>query len=160
MGAGDRSGIYVAGSSRELDRATHVIKRLREFGVAVIHDWPSLIASVGEANPVSASQAIKRDWATDCLSAVTSAAAFLFLLPRGDENKGAWVELGAAITHSVPIILSDPHRQAGTSIFTAYGTALDGDDTASSLAVSIAYGADLGALFMARHCIGSYGVTR
>jgi nucleoside 2-deoxyribosyltransferase len=120
--------VYVAGSSGQIERAKSAIAALRERGHIVTHDWPVLVERVGSANPPDASSADRTDWATDDLKGVHDADVFWLLMPSTD-GFGAAVELGYALAHGRPVVVSGgtPSR----SIFTELATWMfDRDDQA------------------------------
>ncbi len=87
--------IYVAASSREMDRASvafELVKACPDLELA--HDWIAQIKAVGAANPPAANY-LRRQWALKDLEAVKAAPIFWFLLPT-TETVGAWCELTAA----------------------------------------------------------------
>lgn len=90
--------IYVAASSREIDRAKAIIKKLRDNGIAVTSTWPEQILNVGEANPADASTEQRALLAATCLREVADANIFWYLYPpKGVPTSGAHTEYGFAL---------------------------------------------------------------
>jgi nucleoside 2-deoxyribosyltransferase len=119
--------IYVAASSDQLERAKAAIEALQANGHVVTHDWTIAVEEHGTANPRDATVEQRAAWATDDLTGVHD-ADILWLLMPGQGGFGAAVELGYALAHGRPIVVSggDPMR----SIFTAFATVYDRDDQA------------------------------
>jgi hypothetical protein len=118
--------VYVAGSSKQLDRVKHWMDKLQAAGHTVTHDWPSLIEAVGSANPPDATRDECWDWAIDDLKGVRDAEVLWFLVPE-TEGAGAWVELGYALARQIPVVCSGVWSR---SIFTSMTTCYDRDDLA------------------------------
>jgi hypothetical protein len=118
--------VYVAASSLQMDRAKAAMTQLIEAGHAIAHDWPGIIEARGEANPADASNDERWDWAIDDLAGVKSADCVWFLVPD-TEGAGAFVELGYALAHDIPVICSGVWSR---SIFTAMAVCYDRDDQA------------------------------
>jgi hypothetical protein len=96
--------IYVAGASSEIETARGWMKRLREAGFEVTVDWPTMIdQGGGVANDLPGEAARKAAW-TD-LRGVSDAEIFWMLVPEV-ETKGAWIELGYALSESVVVFMS------------------------------------------------------
>lgn len=119
--------VYVAGSSAQLERVRDAMDALIERGHTVTHDWAHLVEEVGEANPLDATDHERITWARDDLRGVNSADVLWLLMPT-TEGFGAAVELGYALAHNIPVIVSGgiPKR----SIFTVFGRCYDRDDQA------------------------------
>jgi hypothetical protein len=120
--------IYVAASSKELDRAKWAINELRALGHTVTHDWPAEVEKVGSANPTDATIDEAASWSIEDLDGVDDAEVLWLLVPEAD-GFGAGVELGYAIclrdrTFDAPpihIVCSGPYLR---SIFTSLADAL------------------------------------
>jgi hypothetical protein len=124
--------VYLAGASRELDRARFWRLRLVHAGVAVASTWIDNISQVGAANPRDASPDQRRGWTWQCLAEVRHASVLWMLVPAiGAETRGAWSELGYAAAIYTPgrerIICSG---DTGQSIFTALGEEHETDEFA------------------------------
>lgn len=118
--------IYVAGSSRQLERVKAAMAALRSLGHTITHDWVALVEEYGEANPVDAATSTMRRWAADDLAGVYNADMVWLLMPE-TEGFGAAVEMGYAIAHGVPVIVSGAHAR---SVFTSLASCYDRDDLA------------------------------
>ncbi len=119
--------VYVAGSSAQLERVKSAMAALREIGHTVTHAWPELVEEVGEANPLDATDAARRMWAADDLRGVYDADVLWLLMPS-EGGFGAAVELGYALAHGIPVVVSG--GDVKRSIFTVFGTCYDRDDQA------------------------------
>lgn len=86
-----RRGIYIASKVAHAQRW----RDLRAAGVPIISTW---IDEAGEGE----SQDLQDLW-DRCLSEASSAAAIIIHRELDEVLKGAWVELGAAASHSVPV---------------------------------------------------------
>lgn len=118
--------VYVAASSKQLDRARAAMAQLRAAGHTVTHDWPTIIEARGTANPLDATDDERWDWAIDDLEGVKAADVLWFLVPA-EEGAGAFVELGYALAIKKPVICSGAYAR---SIFTAMTVCYDRDDLA------------------------------
>jgi hypothetical protein len=88
--------IYIAGSSKELDRASHAMARAREFGFRIAHDWVADVLREGSSNDVPEDVAM-RCADDDLRAAVTADVMWLLLGPH--VSRGAHGELCARIFH-------------------------------------------------------------
>lgn len=131
-------GVYLAGSSLDMDRARKWHGRLTEAGVWVCSTWIENISRVGQPNPRDASAQDRRKWATGCLNEVSKAAVMWSLVPDGDRplhTKGKWAELGYAYGIAIPIVCSGDTK---SSIFCALGYEYASDEDAFAHVVAIA----------------------
>lgn len=125
--------IYVAGASREIERAKRVMAMLREAGHTITFDWAAHIEKVEHAAPTNF--AIRAESATHDVSGVIEAwedgGVLVLLHPApGVPTVGAWTELGIWIGQNIrtcglaqDIIVSyetqtEPHT--GPNIFDAF----------------------------------------
>lgn len=118
--------VYVAASSKQLDRAKAAMQLLRLAGHSIAHDWVTEVEAVGSANPPDATNDERWDWAIDDLAGVKAADVVWFLVPD-TEGAGAFVELGYALAIEKPVICSGLYQR---SIFTAMAVCYDRDDQA------------------------------
>lgn len=130
--------IYVAGSSRELERAEAAMVAIKGSDLELSHNWVQQIRDVGQANPVER-EAQRKAWVIDSLEKVRLSAVLWLLLPRSP-TIGAWVELGAAAAFDLGqagprrlIVTSGEADDRYRSIFTALATRhFDTDGEAAS----------------------------
>ncbi len=123
--------VYVAGASAEIERARTMISLLEAAGIHVTSTWPSIIDSVGDANPRDASRDDRRRLSSICLEQVREADLLWFLVPPKDRpSSGAWVETGCAIDRGKLVIASGDTKQ---SIFPSLAIELDDDHAALAL---------------------------
>jgi hypothetical protein len=89
--------VYVAGSSRDLERAERVIVELRAIpGVEVPVDWPANMRRHGPDSGLSVEDRVR--FAEEDAAGAYFADAFVLLRPTEDTpSVGAWVELGISI---------------------------------------------------------------
>ena len=109
--------VYVAGSSREMDRARAAMDYVRELGGVITFDWVAEIERVGSANDGLTDEQRRSSAAAD-LEGVEACDVFWLLAPE-TPSTGAWVELGIALglRESIRIIVSGPGSKR--SIFSA-----------------------------------------
>lgn len=104
------ASIYVAGASKELDRARRVMAMLREAGHEITCDWTEPVSKYGSIPRTTgdAVRAIDED-----LLGIQDAEVFVFLHPApGVPTTGAWFELGyAAASLSNHIIIAYENRE-------------------------------------------------
>lgn len=110
------SGIYIAGSSREVPRVRAAMDIARLAGLVVTLDWTRDVELVGQANPPDASESDCRRWATADLIAIDRAVFFWLLYPQ-HPSPGAFFEFGAAWRAGRTLIVSGPGQNG--SIFSA-----------------------------------------
>ena len=86
-----RPKLYVAGSSRELDRARAVVATLsRHF--EIVSTWIAAVESAGAENPTDRATRLR------CLDELDRADTLLLLVPREENHShGAFFELGYAV---------------------------------------------------------------
>lgn len=125
--ATDSFAVYVAGSAApsEAPRIAAAIASLRANGFVVTCSWPDVVATVGDANPRTASVAERRGWSTQDLNEVDAADAVWFLVPEPPlTTRGAWFEAGYAYSEHKHLVFSGDTRQ---SVFTSLGIECDSD---------------------------------
>lgn len=117
MGSNDhdpsRKKIYVAGASREKDLCKGYMKRLREAGFDVVSTWPEAIEGEGGKTDAELSIDDKIKYAHQDLAQLESADLFWLITPRHEHpTKGAWIELGFALSYMPPrfIVVSGDTR--------------------------------------------------
>ena len=109
--------IYVAGASGEIDIVEPYVKRLKEAGFLIAHDWCAAVRKVGSANAWM-TRAERRHHARVDREVAQLADVFWLLVPK-QVSVGCWVEFGYA-THQASttkrvVVSADDER----SIFTA-----------------------------------------
>jgi hypothetical protein len=98
--------LYVAASSTELDRAEAFMTAARLLGFEITFDWVSKIREVGAANPADAPLALQAQWSARDLAAIAVCEVFVLLAPLDrSPARGAFVELGSAVTLAKPSIV-------------------------------------------------------
>lgn len=92
--------VYVAGSSRDLERAERVIAALRAIpGVVVPVDWPAAMRKHGPDDGLSDDN--RERFAAEDANGAINCTVFLLLRPTLDApSAGAWAELGMALSAS------------------------------------------------------------
>lgn len=105
--------VYVAGSSKEVDRAAAAIEMCRSFGLQVTNDWPSQIRKYGTANAdVPAPDGCLLSLSAK--TAVESSDLFLVLLPgEGAGSIGMWIELGIMFARGTEMFQKSTAISAG-----------------------------------------------
>lgn len=112
-------GVYIAGSSKEIDRVERWRDALMKMRIVVTSTWTDNVRKVGEGNPRSASTVQRRTWAAQCCREVERARVLWVLVPQVDApTRGAWFEAGVAYTLVRPIVWSGDTLQ---SVFCALG---------------------------------------
>lgn len=120
--------LYLAGSSADADRCARWHAKLVAQGIAVTSTWLSVIATVGSANPRDASRDDRERWSTADLAELHAADVVWFLVPPIDKpTRGAWLELGVAVSANKRVVCSGDTRQ---SIFCALGEEFATDEDA------------------------------
>lgn len=113
--------VYVAGSSKELDRVAWNIKRLTDAGMDITHDWSKQVALAnGKANPVT-TESQRKKWSKDDYKGVATCDFLWLLLPSGHLSPGAFFEFGVAYALGVPVVISGDNMYS--SIFTSLARA-------------------------------------
>jgi nucleoside 2-deoxyribosyltransferase len=99
--------VYIAASSREPERVRAAQRMLTELGIELTLDWLTSI----EANLAlglrdsDLSIADQRQHANADLLAVEQADVLWLLAPK-EPTKGAWIELGYALGHGTPVLVT------------------------------------------------------
>ena len=91
--------VYVAAGFEERHVAAHWIGRLRAEGVEVTHDW----TAVEEASGDRLAYAAADSWGV-------VKAHLLWLLAPAEKGQGCWTEMGIALCHGSPVIVSGAGR--------------------------------------------------
>ncbi len=99
--------IYVAGSSKELDRVEGVIARLRSAGHMITHDWTKAVRAAPDDHAITDEHA--RQCAEADVRGVYDADVVWLLIPEV-KSEGAFFELGAAWGWRHPDIRSPRRR--------------------------------------------------
>lgn len=120
MGFGDQvnRSLYIAGSSREVERVQAAMAAARALGFVLTHDWTvPVLASPAHDRYLPREERLK--YAHAAVAGVVDAACFWLLVPN-DGGRGAWVEYGMGVNGGEldqVIVASGPlHRE---SIFCA-----------------------------------------
>ena len=103
-----------------MDLVADYIRRLRDLGYTITHDWVSVIRAVGDANPRQATLRQRTKWSAEDMRGIEAAHMVWALLPV-KPSFGCAFEIGYAIGHGVDIIVSGDWR---ASIFTAHANAV------------------------------------
>lgn len=116
--------VYVAGASKEIERAEKWIAKLRELGVEVTCDWPQAMRTHGPDHGLTLDQ---REAFARADYAGIKAASVVWVLRPTEENPstGAWVEMGCAFALNKTVLISG----AGAfCIFDALATRFETDE--------------------------------
>jgi hypothetical protein len=109
--------IYVAGSSRELERAEAAIAACRALGHKITVDWPAAM----RANPADheLSPADQEHYARLDIRGVLEADLVWLLIPdRANPSAGAWFEAGVA--HAAAMFSQKPRRTIASGVVGGY----------------------------------------
>jgi hypothetical protein len=87
-----RRGIYVASKTAH----AALWRDLRSKGMPIVSTWIDE-AGVGESADLA-------DLARRCIEEASGAAVLVVYCEAGEVLKGAWVEIGAALAHGVPVL--------------------------------------------------------
>lgn len=129
--------VYIAGSSADIDRVDRWAAALTEAGITVVSTWTANVRAVGHANPRDASPSDRCGWARQCWLGVARASLIWLLVPPVDApTRGAWAELGYAVSLGKPLVCSGDYRQ---SIFCAEGVEFSRDADAFAHIARIAH---------------------
>jgi hypothetical protein len=102
-----RHRVYVAASSREVQRAVAVIAMCRAEGLEVAHDWTTDVIAYAGTIPDDAAR--KRIAEAD-MAGVMRARALILLVPV-DGTSGGGYEAGVAAAFGRFIVCAGPHRR-------------------------------------------------
>lgn len=131
--------VYVAGAAIERHaRAIPVIAELRAAGVTITHDWTRDLDAFGSAENSDADvpEEVRRRCAELDANGVRLADFVLLLAPYGRGSSGAWVELGMALAHRVPVVVAGAKNRR--TIFTSLAHRLiDTDEEAIAYLTAI-----------------------
>lgn len=122
--------IYVAGSSRELDRVEGVMRALRDAAWTITHDWTADVRAaqaLGLTDATLTRMERERHARADT-SAIDAADVFLLLIPT-TSSIGVWFEFGYALARGIRTIAAGPG--AKKSIFTELATVVYRTDDAA-----------------------------
>ncbi len=129
--------LYLAGSSGDMTRVRGAFAKIAAFtagerlanfpGIHITHDWISVIAARGEANPTNATFHERTQWAAEDLAGVRAADVLWLLMPPGISD-GAFYECGYADALGKNIVISGPGAER--TIFTSRGNCFTSDEAA------------------------------
>jgi hypothetical protein len=99
--------IYVAGASTEAALISDCMRKLESAGYVITEDWTkSVIANRNEGKTDAALTLEEMTiFASNDRGGVLSADMFWLVIPTG-KSVGCWVELGMAIAHAIPSVVS------------------------------------------------------
>lgn len=106
--------VYVAGSSKEIDRVQVAQQAVVDAGASISFDWTAVVVANMRAGITDEMlpPAIKRRHARADLGGIERADVFWLLLPE-TPSIGAWVELGSALAaakgHGRPVVVASGH---------------------------------------------------
>lgn len=120
--------VYLAGASKEIERARQWAEKLRDADIMLTSTWVEVIGRVGAANPATASPEQLTKWTLRDIAEVQDADLLWLLLPAiGVETVAAYVELGVAYVSEKRIVTSGPHRPIFTPVLADESFAADVD---------------------------------
>lgn len=122
--------VYVAASSRELERAERMMRLLALDGHVITHNWiPSVRAAIASGiSEAKADDAHAYDAARADMDGVAAADALVFLAPT-DTSKMAWSELGGALMRGIPCLVAhDIEERRNQSVVTRLAAVRCSDD--------------------------------
>jgi hypothetical protein len=99
--------IYVAGASKEVDMVSGYMRKLEAGGYKISEDWTKSVIANREANKPDTAMSLSEmtKFAVADRAGVLSADMFWLIIPT-NLSIGCWVELGMAIAHAMPSIIS------------------------------------------------------
>lgn len=112
---------YVGAPLRHWESARKAMSALRSMGHEVTHDW----TLEAEEHFKGRSNVPNSEIALSCIAGVEKCDAAFFLLSVSEAMQGTWVELGAALAGSKPVIaylpelFAHPSEQAGVDAWVA-----------------------------------------
>lgn len=119
--------IFVAAAFEDWRRASSVILELSKLGVECSHDWTKEAAQLATNDNLHVAE-YRLLAAREDLNGVYSAEVFLLLTPASKElGCGCWIEMGAALTKGVPVVISGPQRDRAIFCEMAVRFAKDSD---------------------------------
>ena len=117
---------YLAGASKEVDRAKAVMNGLRALGHTITHDWTEEVEKYKDTIP---SDEILSKCALQDFRGVCDADRFILLVPENQNATiGAYVELGMAIAFHIPVYISGVSDRNIFSYLDGYGIEKIKDD--------------------------------
>ena len=98
--------VYVACSSKEIERAERAIDRLRGNRVEVTHDWTVPMRAHGLVDAVLTDEVLLPELRADMVRGVGRAEKVLYLASAANFGQGRFVELGGAFLTGVEIYVA------------------------------------------------------
>lgn len=118
--------IYVAGSSKEIERAEAMVSALRVAGHHITLDWAAEMRKAGAADKDLPIERVREAARAD-LAAVDTADLVVLLTPAVDKpSAGAWSELTWAYAHQIPVWVVRARGIPQFCIFTSLAEELGG----------------------------------
>lgn len=93
--------IYIATRFEDKPLAAYWVKRLRDAGIEITHNW----SAVEEVNDAAANPARRTEYAEADFNGVVSADLVWVLSPEVG-GRGCWTEMGIALGRQIPVVLS------------------------------------------------------
>lgn len=119
--------VYVATSSRELDRYTRFVSELSKLpGIRLTQDWSRnirLAQNLGFTSDEQLSDAVAHQVYATCKRGITDSDIFVLLVPT-TPTRGAWWECGLADGHSLMVSSGNP----GSAFRSAFHKTFDTDE--------------------------------
>lgn len=124
--------VYVAGSSKEIDRVRAVMAALIEGGCEIAYDWTQSVDEARIAGFSNNSDAdvpfeVRRKCADDDIAAVKRSNAVLFLGSNANNSRGAHVELGVGIGREKIVVAVNGKHTIFTDATGVYHTETDAE---------------------------------
>lgn len=104
--------VYVAGSSKELERCSNWIEQLQQEGIEVTYNWVPAVTRELSGEEVYRDFQL-RSFARNDLRGVDEANLVWLLAPTTSHTRGAWVEMGYALALGRRIVVSPPVSTSG-----------------------------------------------
>lgn len=128
--------IYVAGSSKDIDRCERAVARCRAEGFTITEDWVRTMRTSAPDHLLDAER-LTACAIADLRGVATADVVWLLAPPASKPSAGCWGEMDRAFTSKVPVVYSPPpDERPQFSIFTtqigehAFGRICATDDEA------------------------------
>jgi len=145
--------IYVAGSSKDIDRCERAITQCREAGMIITEDW---VATMRASPPdhLLDEERILAAAIADIRGVESADVVWLLAPPASKPSAGCWAEMDRALTRRIPVVYSPPPVEkpqfciftclieTGTEPRSTQGFICGSDEEAFAILQAMAEGAD------------------
>lgn len=100
--------VYVAGSTKEVERVRRVLESARDLGWYITFDWTGVEGEIKTTGPWERGAEI----AQNEIKACQDADLVILLAPKVSTGLGCWIEVGAALASDTEVWVVEPGKES------------------------------------------------